>query len=161
MFGPISRFVNEGISQDSLVVYIYKGDAERIKEGLAHHGLNIRESVMKRSLRFVPFSSLYQGEGVLDEEAALAYCVGLVNEVRAIGKNDLRMIIDYEDQAERPFSKFINHLTDSRWTTPDHYVSILFAFSEDAFQGQEPALNLLKSKISTTELSDVIDIFSK
>jgi hypothetical protein len=160
-FGPISRFVNEGISQDSLVVYVYKGDAERIKERLAQHGLNIRQSLMKRSLRLVPFSSLYQSEGVLDEEAAFAYCVGLVDEVRAIGKNDLRIVIDYEDHAERPSTKFVNHLTDSRWTTSDHYVSVLFAFSDDAFQGQEPALSLLKSKISTTELSDVIDIFSK
>ena len=160
-FVPISRFVRDGISQDGLVAYFYKGDAEEIMDGLASNGLDIRQSMMKRSLRLIPFTSLYQSEGVLDEEAALGYWVGLVEEVRALGKSSLKLVVDYEDHSERPYTKFISHLTDSRWATPDHFVNVLMAFSDTAFQGQETALTLLESKIASTKLSDANDTFSR
>ena len=160
-FVPISRFVREGIGQESQVAYFYKGQAEEITDGLVSNGLDVRQSMMKRSLRLIPFTSLYQSEGILDEEAALSYLLGMVQEARALGKNSLKLIVDYEDYSERPYTEFINHLTDSRWTTPDHFVSVLMAFSEAAFQDQEAALNLLESKIASTRISDANDTFSR
>ncbi len=160
-FSPIARFVGEGLNQGGLVIYFYRGDATVIWEGLARNGFDVRQHLTKRSLRLVPFSTLYQNEALLDEEAVLAFVGKLVEEAMVLGKNSLRFVVDYGDFAYRPYVKFVNHLADSRWTGLAHYVGVLMTFSENAFQGQEAALKLLRSKIDTAELSDLVDGFSR
>lgn len=160
-FSPIARFVSEGVSQEGLVVYFHHGDAAVFREGLARHGFNPRQHLMKGNLRLVPFSNLYQSEGALDREAALGFIAQLAEEARALGKNSLRLVVDYGDYAERPYRKFIDHLADNRWTSPDHYIGVLVAFSKSAFQSDETALALLRSQVDTMELSDTVDNFSR
>ncbi len=160
-FGPIARFVSEGVNQGGLVVYFYRGDATVVREALARHGFNIRQHLMKRNLRLVPFSSLYQSDESLDEDSALGYVGELVEEALTLGKNGLRLVVDYGEQAQKPYRKFVNHLTDQRWTNPSHYVVALMTFSESAFQGDVTALSLLKSKVDTIHLSDLVDSFSR
>lgn len=160
-FGPLARFVNEGVNQDSLVVYFYRGDAMVVRDGLSREGFASKQPLMKRNLRFTPFSSLYEDEERLDEEAALTFISGLKAEAKALGKNGLRIIVDYEEHSERSYSRFVDHLADPRWTSTGHYVWVLMAFSEEAFRGQESTLTLLRSKIDTLDLSDVVDTFSK
>ncbi len=160
-FGPIARFVSEGVNQEGLVVYFYRGDETVVREALARHGFNIRQHLMKRSLRLVPFSSLYRSDESLDEDSALAYVGELVEEALTLGKNSLRLVVDYGEQAQKLYKKFVDHLTDQRWTNPSHYVVALMIFSKSTFQGDETALSLLKSKVDTIDLSDLVDSFSR
>ncbi len=160
-FGPISKFVSEGVSQKGRVIYFYRGDEAALREGLARSGINVRQHIMKGDLRLTPLSSLYQSEGMMDEEAAIDYCKELILEARALGKESLRVVVDYGDHAKRPSYKFVEHLADTRWTTSDHYVHVLMTFAKNAFQGQEQALDLLKSKLPVLDLAEAIDAFSR
>lgn len=160
-FAPLSRYVNEGVSQGNRVIYFYYGADSVIREGLSRYGVDVRHHTLKGNLRVLPLGSLYQTEGVLDEEAAIDTCQELTSEARTLGKKGLRIIIDYVDRTKRPSLKFAKHLTDSRWTTHDHYLHVLMAFTKDAFQGQENALAHVESKIPLLDLSESIDLFSR
>jgi hypothetical protein len=160
-FGPISKFVSEGVSQQGRVIYFYRNDEAALREGLARSGINVRQHITKGDLHLTPLSSLYQSEGMMDEEAAIDYCQELIREARALGKESLRLIVDYGDHAKRPSYKFVEHLVDTRWTAVDHYVHVLMTFAKSAFQGQEQALELLKSRVPVLDLSEAIDAFSR
>ncbi len=158
---PVSHYVSEGVNQQGRVLYFYNGDEVNIREGLAKNGIYTRQHATRGNLRLSPLSSLYQSEGMMDEEAAIASCMELVAEARALGKKGLRIVIDYGEYAKRPLRKFVEHLSDPRWTTLDHYVNVLMLFARSAFQGQEAALDLLRSRVPTMDLSDSLDTFSR
>ncbi len=160
-FGPISHYVSEGVNQQGRVVYFYNGDEVSISEGLARNGINTRQHITKGNLRLSPLSSLYQSEGMMDEEAAIASCIELVAEARALRKQSLKIVVDYGDYAKRPLQKFVEHLADPRWTTPDHYVNVLMVFAQGAFQGQQEVLDTLRSRVPTMDLSGSLDNFSR
>ncbi len=160
-FAPLSTYVSEGVNQGGRVLYFYTGDESNIREGLARNGVDVRHHILKGNLRLIPLSSLYQSDGVLDEEAALTTCAELGAEARALGKESLKLIVDYQGRMKRPYYKFVEHLADPRWTTPDHYVHVLMAFSKAAFRGLESTLDLIKSKLPVIDLTDATDAFSR
>jgi len=160
-FGPFSRYLSENLSQPVRVVFFHQEDEDIVREGLSRNGLNVRHHLLKGDLRLVPLRSLYQGEGMADEEAAIEFCRNLALEGRTIGKEGLRIMIDYGDQTKRPSQKFVEHLSDERWTSPDQYLSVLMAFTSNAFQGLETALTTLKSRVQVLDLTDSMDFFSR
>jgi hypothetical protein len=139
----------------------HQGNEAIVREELSRSGLDVKFHLMKGNLRLTAIDSLYQGEGLFDEEAALDQCQELVSETRALGKKGLKVVIDYGDSTKRPGQKFINHITDSRWTTPDHYGQVLMAFANRAFEGQEATVALMKSRVPVADLSESTDFFSR
>ncbi len=160
-FSPIAKFVGEGLNQGSLVAYFYRGDAEAIWEGLARHGFDSRRHPSNTALQLIPFTKLYQSEANLDGEAALRIVSKLAEEALVLGRSSLRLVVDYGQYTSKPYDNFVNHLSDPRWTNVGQYVGILMTFSDAAFNGQESTLSLLRSKLDTAELSDLVDSFSR
>src|SRR5438132_10136150 len=116
---PIVMFVNEGFNQQNRVLYFHSNDEATAREELSRNGVDVKHDLTKGNLRLPSIDSLYQGENLLDEEAAISQCQELAKETRALGKNGLRIVIDYADNTKRPYQKFINHIADPRWTTPE------------------------------------------
>jgi hypothetical protein len=160
-FTPIVKFVSEGLNQGSLVAYFYRGDASTIWEGLARHGYNARQYPANTSLQLIPFGTLYQADSGLYGEVALGIVSKLAEEAMVLGRHSLKLVVDYGQFSPKPFENFVNHLSDPRWTNVGHYVGVLMTFSAAMFEGQENALALLSSKIETSELSDMVDSFSR
>ena len=160
-FSPFSRHLSEALSQPVSAVFFHREDEEVVREGLSRNGLNVRDHLLNGKLRLIRLDSLYQGEGLADEEAAIEFCNNLASEGRTVGKEGLRIMIDYGDLTKRPSQKFVDHLTDERWTSPDRYLSVLMAFTSNAFQGQETAFATLKSKVQVLDLTESIDLFSR
>ncbi len=160
-FSPIVKFVNEGLNQGSMVAFFYRGDTAGIWEGLYKHGYDPRATPSNANLQLIPFNILYQDESGLNAEATLAIVGKLAEEAMTNGRSSLKIIVDYGQHTTKPLDVFINHISDPRWTNAGHYVGVLMTVSTSAFEGQENALSLLKSKIETEELSDLVDSFSK
>ncbi len=160
-FGPISRYISESVNKPVRTVYFYREDESLVRESLSRNGLNPRQHVLKGNLRLSPLTSLYQGDNINDEEAAIATCDELVSEARAVGKEGLRIVIDYGDQTRRPTRNFVEHLTDKRWTAADGYVKVLMTFERAAFQGEGLTLGLLKSKVQVLDFSESMEMFSR
>jgi hypothetical protein len=160
-FGPLTRFLTENMSEQVRVVFFYSGEEPNVREGLSRNGVDLRHHLLKGNLSLLPLGSLYQGEGLSDEEAAIEYSRHLASEARTAGKDGLIIMVDYSDQTKRPSLRFVDHLTDERWTGSDRYVRILMAFSGSAFQGQDTALAVLKSKLQVLDLTESIDLFSR
>ncbi|MGI0015151.1 MAG: MEDS domain-containing protein, partial [Nitrososphaera sp.] len=160
-FGPLSRYLIQGTNAKNRVVYFHQGDEAITREELDRHGVNVRRHLLNGNLRLFPFGSLYRTEGLLDEEAALDFHRELTSEARTLGKDGLRVIIDYGDHVNQPSQKFVEHLTDARWNSPDHYVHVLMAFTNTAFHGHEAALAQLRSKMAVLDLSESLDVFSR
>ncbi len=161
-FGPISRYITDGIDHEARVVYFHREDEATVREGLLRNGLGRSLFQLKGKLLVYSLQHLYKGEGIADEEAAIEYCRELASDAKAAGKTGLRVIIDYGDLIKRPVQKFVEHLTDRRWTAPDHYVDVLMTFTSSAFQkGQESALTMLRSRIQVSDLSESMDVFSR
>ena len=158
---PIARFVNEGVNQQNRVLYFHSNDEAAIREELSRNGVDVKHDLTRGNLRLPSIDSLYQGENLLDEEAAIGQCQELANESRALGKNGLRIVIDYGDYTKRPYQKFVNHIADSRWSSPDHYVQVMMAFADRAFEDERATLNLLKSKVPVIDLIESSDLFSR
>ena len=158
---PIARFVNEGVNQQNRVLYYHSNDEATVRDELSRNGVDVKHNLTKGNLRLPSIDSLYQGENLLDEEAAIGQCQELANETRALGKNALRIVIDYGDSTKRPYQKFVNHIADPRWATPDHYVQVMMTFANSAFENEKAALDLLKSKIPVIDLTESTDIFSR
>jgi hypothetical protein len=158
-FGPISRFISESVNQRLRVVVFHREDESVLREGLSRKGFDLRHHLLKGNLRLFPLGTLYQG--LADEEGAIEFCRELTTETRNIGKEGLRIVIDYGDQTRRPSQEFVEHLTDNRWTDSDHYVGVLMAFTADAFQGQEAAMAALRSRVQILDLTDPMDLFSR
>jgi hypothetical protein len=158
---PIARFVNEGVNQQDRVLYFHSNDETTVREELSRNAVDVKHNLTKGNLRLPSIDSLYQGENLLDEEAAIAQCQELANETRALGKNGLRIVIDYNDSTKRPYQKFVNHIADPRWATADHYVRVMMTFANRAFENEKPTLDLLKSKIPVIDLTESTDLFSR
>ncbi len=159
--GTLTRYIEESIVEQNRVIYFYDGDEALVRELLTSQGVNVKQHMLKGNLRFFPLGSLYQSPGLLDEDAAIDTCRELVSETRTLGKGGLRIIVDYGENSRRPFQKFVDHLADPRWTSPDHYVHVLMAFAKSVFEGQENVLTLLRSKLPVLDVSESIDVFSR
>ena len=159
-FGPISRYIIEGVSRRCRVIYFYLGEEGLIRDGLSREGIDIRLQMLRGVLRLSPLGTIYQTRGVLDE-TPIELTQELAMEAKTLGKDGLMVILDYDDFIVRPLQKFVQHLTDSRWATPDHYVHVLMAFSSGAFQGEEASLAQLEAKVRTLDLSESTDVFSR
>ena len=158
---PIARFVNEGVNQQNRVLYFHSNDETIAREELSRNGVDVKHNLTKGDLRLPSLDSLYQGENLLDEEAAIGQCQELANETRALGKNGLRIVIDYGDSTKRPYQKFVNHIADPRWATPDHYVQVMMTFANRAFENEKATLDLLKSKVPVIDLTESTNVFSR
>jgi hypothetical protein len=158
---PIARFVNEGVNQQNRVLFFHSNDEATARDELSRNGVDVKHNLTKGDLRLPSIDSLYQGENLLDEEAAIGQCQELARETRALGKNGLRIVIDYNDSTKRPYQKFVNHIADPRWATPDHYVQVMMTFANRAFEDEKAALDLLKSKVPVIDLTESTDVFSR
>ncbi|OLD03695.1 hypothetical protein AUG19_01345 [archaeon 13_1_20CM_2_54_9] len=158
---PVSRYINEGLTQNARIVFFFHDDESVIREHLTKEGVNVRHLITKGDLRFISLGSLYENGGRLDEEAALSFSQQLVSEARATDKNALRLIIDFGDYAPKPWQRFADHLASPRWSTSDHFLDIMMMFQAGAFQGQQDALDLLKSRVQVIDLTEGIETFSK
>lgn len=158
---PIARFVNEGINQQDRVLYFHSNDEAIVRDELSRNGVDVKHDLTKGSLRLPSIDSLYQGQNLLDEEAAIGQCQELASETRALGKNGLRIVIDYAESTKRPYQKFVSHISDSRWATPDHYVQVMMCFADRAFENEQSTLDLLKSKVPVIDLTESSDVFSR
>ncbi len=158
---PIARFVNEGVNQQNRVLYFHSNDEGTAREELSRNGVDVKHNLTKGNLRLPSIDSLYQGENLLDEEAAIGQVQELADETRALGKNGLRIVIDYADSTKRPYQKFVNHIADARWATPDHYVQVMMTFANRAFEDEKATLDLLKSKVPVIDLTESTDVFSR
>ncbi len=158
---PIARFVNEGVNQQNRVLYFHSNDEATAREELSRNGVDVKHNLTKGNLRLPSIDSLYQGENLLDEEAAIGQCQELATETRALGKNGLRIVIDYGDSTKRPYQKFVNHIADPRWATPDHYVQVMMTFANRAFENEKVTLDLIKSKVPVIDLTESTDVFSR
>src|SRR5207245_4642664 len=131
------------------------------REELSRDGVDLKHNVTKRNRRIPSSDSLYQCQNLLDEEAAIGQCEELGSETRTLGKNGLRIVIDYGDNIKRPYQKFVNHIADPRWSTPDHYVQVMMTFATRAFENEKATLSILKSKVPVIDLTQSTDLFSR
>lgn len=158
-FGPVAKFVSEGVTQRELIVYFYNGDVSSVSDGLSKQGVDVTRMMVKGSVRVSPLGSIYPRKGVLDD-TALEAVQGLLAEAKALGNDGLRVILDYDDSVMRPIAKFVQHLTDSRWTSPDHQLHVLMVFDSTAFRGEEASLAQLESQVRTLDLAETKNSFS-
>ncbi len=142
-------------------MYFHSNDETAAREELSKNGVDVKHNLTKGNLRLPSIDSLYQGENLFDEEAAIGQCLELANETRALGKNGLRIVIDYKESIKRPYQKFVNHLADPRWAAQDHYVHVMMTFADSAFENEKATLDLLKSKVPVIDLTESTDLFSR
>jgi hypothetical protein len=160
-FGPISRYTSEGVAKGELVVYLHPEDESALREELAKRGVNVRQYSLKGTLRFLPLTSLYPQESPLDSSAIFESFKEIATEARTLGREGLRVIIDFGDYQGNSLQKFVQHLTDAHWTDPSHYVHVLMALEESTFKGRENALAILRAKVPAMVLQENVDVFSR
>lgn len=159
-FGPISKYITDGVNRRNRVIYFHHDDEADIREGLSRQGIDVTRYALKGSLRLQSLGSIYPNKGILDD-TPLELIRELLLEARTLGKEGLSVILDYDDFVFRPFKKFVQHLTEPRWMTPDHSLHILMAFSSTVFRGEEASLAELENKIRTLDMSESTDVFSQ
>ena len=159
-FAPIAKYVIDGVNQKERVIYLYQGDVAIVDEGLSKEGVDVTQLMLKGALRVLPLGTLYPNRARLSD-TPLEALQQLANEAKTLGKEGLRVILDYGDFTIRPMQKFVTHLIDPRWTTPDHRIHVLMAFESTTFRGEEASLAELERKIRTLDLSEARDTFSQ
>jgi hypothetical protein len=159
-FGPIAKYIMEGVNQRERVIYFNSGDIGHVTAGLSQQGVDVTRFQLKGALRIPPLGELYPTKGVI-EETPLQLVQQLAVEAKMLGNDGLRVILDYDDFVVRPLQKFVQHLTDPRWTSPDHSLHVLMAFDSTAFRGEEASLAELERKVRTVDLSESRDSFSQ
>jgi len=159
-FAPIAKYVNEGVSQRERLIYFYNGDIASVTEGLTKQGVDVTRMMLRGSLRVSPLGSLYPKRGVV-EDTPLEAVQELAAEARTLGNDGLRVILDYDDTIIRPIGRFVDQLTDHRWTSPDHRLHVLMVFDSTAFHGEEASLARLEGQIRTLDLAETGNTFSK
>ena len=159
-FGPIAKYILDGVNRRERVIYFHDGDVAVVTEGLSHQGVDATRLMLKGALRIPPLGSAYPSTGVLDD-TPLEVVQELATEAKTLGNEGLRVVLDYDDFVVRPLQKFVNHLTDPRWTSPDHNLHVLMAFNSNAFRGEEASLAKLEKKIRTLDLSETMNTFSQ
>ena len=158
-FASFSKYIVDGVSQRNRVIYFHQADEAVIREGLSRQGIDVTRNVLKGSLRLLSMGSIYPKKGMLDE-TPLELVRELLQEAKTLGNEGLSVILDYDEFAVRPLQKFVEHLTDPGWTSPDHSLHVLMAFDSTVFRGEEASLAQLESKIRTLDLSESVDTFS-
>jgi MEDS: MEthanogen/methylotroph, DcmR Sensory domain len=159
-FGPISKYITDGVSQHNRVIYFHQDDEAVIREGLSRQGIDVTKYTLKGSLRLPSLGSIYPNKGTFDD-TPIELAHELLLEAKTLGNEGLSVILDYDDFAVRPLQRFVQHLTDPRWTRPDHSLHVLMAFDSTVFRGEEPSLAQLESKIRTLDLSESMDTLSR
>lgn len=159
-YGPIAKYIIEGVNQGERVIYFNSGDVALLTAGLSRQGVDVTRLMLKGALRMPPLGELYPTKGVIDE-TPLQLVQELAVEAKTLGNDGLRVILDYDDFVLRPLQKFVQHLTDTRWTSPDHSLHVLMAFDSSAFRGEEGSLAELERKVRTVDLSESRDTFSQ
>jgi hypothetical protein len=158
-FAPIAKYILDGVNQRERVIYFHDGDVAVVTEGLSRQGVDVTRLTLKGALRIPPLGSAYPSKGILDD-TAIEVIQELATEAKTLGNEGLRVILDYDDFVIRPLQKFVKHLTDPRWTSPDHRLHVLMAFNSMAFRGEEASLAELERQIRTLDLSESMDTFS-
>jgi DcmR-like sensory protein len=159
-FGPIAKYIIEGVNQRERVIYFNSGDVPLVTASLSRQGVDVTRLMLKGALRMPPLGELYPRKGVIDE-TPLQLVQQLAVEAKTLGNEGLRVILDYDDFVVRPLSRFVQHLTDTRWTSPDHSLHVLMTFDSTAFRGEEGSLSELERKVRTVDLSESRDTFSQ
>src|SRR2546428_2286140 len=159
-FGPISKYIVDRVSQHNRVIYFHHDDETIIREGLSRQGIDLTRYTLKGSLRLQSLGGIYPNKGML-EDTPIELAKELLAEAKTLGNEGLSVVLDYDEFAVRPLQKFVQHLTDPRWTSPDHSLHVLMAFDSAVFRGEEPSLAQLESKIRTLDLSESMDTFSR
>lgn len=159
-FSPIARYIMEGVSNHERVIYFQNTDLDMITQYLSIEGVDVTRMMLKGSLRVSPLGSIYPNKGVI-EDTPLEAIQQLASEAKILGNEGLRVILDYDDFIVRPVQRFVQHLTDSRWTSPDHRLHVLMVFDSAAFRGEEASLAQLESQVRTLDLAETRDTFSK
>ena len=158
-FGPLSKYIIEAVSRHNRVIYFHHADEAVIREGLSRQGIDLTRYTLKGSLRLASLGNIYPNKGIIDE-TPLELTRELLLEARTLGNEGLSVILDYDDFSVRPLQKFVQHLTDPKWASPDHSLHILVAFDSTVFRGEEAYLAQLENKIRTLDLSESMDTFS-
>src|SRR5437762_3035156 len=159
-FGPISKYIIDGVSQHNRVIYFHHDDETAVREGLSRRGIDLTKFTLKGSLRLQSLESIYPNKGMV-EDTPLELAQELLAEAKTLGNEGLSVVLDYDDFAVRPLHKFVQHLTDPRWSSPDHSLHVLMAFDSAVFRGEEPSLAKLEGKIRTLDLSESMVTFSR
>jgi len=159
-FGPFSKYIMDGVSQRNRVIYFHHDDESVVREGLSRQGIDVTRYTLKGSLRLLSLGSIYPRRGTPDE-TPLELVRELLLEAKTLGNEGLNVILDYDEFAVRPLQKFVQHLTDPKWTSPDHSLHVLMAFDSTVFRGEEASLAQLEGKIRTLDLSESTDTFSR
>ena len=158
-FGPIAKYILDGVSRRERVIYFHDGDVAVVTEGLSRQGVDATRLMLKGALRVPPLGSAYPSRGIIDD-TPLEVVKELAAEAKTLGNEGLRVVLDYDDFVVRPLQKFAKHLRDPRWTSPDHSLHVLMAFNSNAFRGEEASLAELEKTIRTLDLSEAINTFS-
>lgn len=156
-FGPIAKYIMDGVNRRERIIYFHNGDVNLVTEGLSRLGVDATRLMLKGALR--PLGSAYVSKGVLDD-TPLEVVRELASEAKTLGDEGLRVVLDYDEFLVRPVQKFVQHLTDPRWTSADHDLHVLMAFDSNTFRGEEASLAELERKIRTLDLSETTDTFS-
>jgi hypothetical protein len=158
-FASIAKYIIEGINQRERVIYFQNDDVTRLTEALSREGVDVTKMMLKGALRVPPLGSAYPKKGVFDD-TPLKVIQELATEAKALGNEGLRVVLDYDDFAVRPIQKFVEHLMDTGWTDPEHYLHVLMVLDSTAFRGEEASLAKLESKIRTVDMAETKDTFS-
>src|SRR5713101_1270348 len=159
-YGPFSRFIVEGVNRGQQVVCFYHGNEGLVNDQFEKNGVNVSSEILRGTLRLLPLQSLYQHHGYYDEPSDFGIMKQLEGEARSQGKEGLRVLLDYGDIVRQPLRKLVEHLTDTRWTRPDHFVNILMAFEKEAINNPE-ALALFKGSVQVLDLAETPEVFSR
>jgi hypothetical protein len=159
-FGPISKYIVDGVNRRYRVFYFHRDDETVIREGLSRQGIDVTRYTLKGLLRLQSLGSIYPNKGVVDD-TPIELIRELLLEARTLGNEGIIVILDYDNFVVRPFHRFVQHLTDPRWTNPDHSLHMLMAFDSTAFRGEEASLAELEKKIRTLDMSESTNVFSQ
>jgi hypothetical protein len=158
-FGPLSKYIIEAVGRRNRVIFFHHADEAVIREGLSRQGIDLTRYTLKGSLRLASLGNIYPNKGMIDD-TPIELTRELLLEAKTLGNEGLSVILDYDEFAIRPLQKFVLHLTDPRWASPDHSLHVLVAFDSTVFRGEEASLARLESKIRTLDLSESMDTFS-
>src|SRR5438876_9696476 len=90
------------------------------------------------------------------DETPLELTRELLLEAKTLGNEGLSVILDYDDFSVRPLQKFVQHLTDPKWASPDHSLHVLVSFDSTVFRGEEAYIAQLENKIRSIDISLLI-----
>lgn len=159
-FSSIAKYILEGVNQRERVIYFHNGDIADVTEGLSREGVDVTRLKLKGALSLQALGNLYPKRLALDG-SALEMIQVLSSEAKTLGNDGLRVVLDYDDFMIRPANKFVQHLMDAGWTTPDHSLHVLMVFDRIAFRGEEAALAQLEGHVRTLDLAETKDTFSQ